>query len=117
MKSDGTVWAWGSNAWEELGDGTPIGRNTAGQVPGITNAIAVHGNCALKSDMTMWCWNNSGANQIMTNVAELGSRGDGHMCARKNDDTLWCIWGNGNGQLGDGTTTDSVAPVQVLNFP
>jgi len=36
-----------------------------------------------------------------------------HTCARKTDGTLFC-WGyNGNGQLGDGTTTAANAPVQV----
>ena len=27
LKSDGTVWAWGSNGYGELGDGTTAGRN------------------------------------------------------------------------------------------
>jgi alpha-tubulin suppressor-like RCC1 family protein len=36
-----------------------------------------------------------------------------HTCGVKTDGTLWC-WGRNNiGQLGDGTTTDRLTPVQV----
>jgi alpha-tubulin suppressor-like RCC1 family protein len=35
------------------------------------------------------------------------------MCARKSDDSVWC-WGyNGNGQVGDGTSSTHMLPVQV----
>ena len=37
----------------------------------------------------------------------------GHSCARKIDGTLWCWGANGNGQLGDGTTTNQPTPVQA----
>jgi alpha-tubulin suppressor-like RCC1 family protein len=39
--------------------------------------------------------------------------GLGHTCAIRDDASLWC-WGlNDSGQLGDGTTTDRVSPVQI----
>lgn len=48
----------------------------------------------------------------ISNVAQI-DRGDGHACARKQDGSVWC-WGlNLFGQLGNGTTTPSRAPVQV----
>ena len=42
--------------------------------------------------------------------------GAGHMVALKNDGTVWAWGSNNHGQAGDGTTTDCLAPVQVLGL-
>src|SRR5438477_389666 len=48
-------------------------------------------------------------------VAELAGGGN-HTIALKQDGTVW-TWGyNGYGQLGDGTTTQRVIPVQVSSL-
>jgi len=39
--------------------------------------------------------------------------GDQHFCAVRSDGTVWCWGANDAGQLGDGTTMDRAAPVQV----
>jgi alpha-tubulin suppressor-like RCC1 family protein len=39
--------------------------------------------------------------------------GDSHACAVRNDGTVWCWGRNDFGQLGDGTVTDRLTPVQV----
>jgi alpha-tubulin suppressor-like RCC1 family protein len=41
VKSDGTVWAWGSNSYGQLGDGTTTARSTPVRVPGLTGVVAV----------------------------------------------------------------------------
>ena len=35
LKSDGTVWAWGSNSYDQLGDGTTTIRSASVQVSGL----------------------------------------------------------------------------------
>ena len=66
LKPDGTVWAWGSNHYGELGNGTTTESHTPVQVSGLTGVIAIAGggnnSLALKSDGTVWAWgrNNYG---------------------------------------------------------
>ena len=45
-------------------------------------------------------------------VVELRAGGQS-TCARRSDGTVWCWGSNQSGQLGDGTTTDREAPVEV----
>lgn len=60
IKSDGTVWAWGSNDWRKLGDGTYIDRHNPVHIDGISNVVAIYADddrsYALKSDGTVWIW-------------------------------------------------------------
>jgi alpha-tubulin suppressor-like RCC1 family protein len=143
LKSDGTVWAWGSNGDGQLGDGTTTNRNTSVQVRGqggtgyLTNVIAVAAGAyhalALKSDGTVWAWGYNGDGQLgvgntssITPVQVRGQGGTGyltgvvaiaagtyHTVALKNDGTVWAWGGNDYGQLGDNTTTPHNTPVQV----
>jgi hypothetical protein len=83
VKSDGTLWTWGWNGHGQLGDGTT-------NYDGITTPQKV------VSDDT-WI---------------AVSTGEYHTVAMKSDGAVWAWGENGNGQLGDGTTTDSYTPVQ-----
>ncbi len=137
LKSDGTLWTWGYNRTGQLGDGTTSIKTTPVQVSGITNVIAVSGGsnftAVLKSDGTVW---SAGAYKWFTNNGERGwyyyrntmgqftgisgvtaiGAGGSHYITLKPDGSVW-TWGyNYNGQLGDGTTTDRDAPVQVSNI-
>uniref|UniRef100_UPI003898E87A hypothetical protein n=1 Tax=Myxococcus qinghaiensis TaxID=2906758 RepID=UPI003898E87A len=47
LKVDGTVWAWGQNAFGQLGDGTTTRHPSAVQVLGMSNVTAVAGGTAL----------------------------------------------------------------------
>ena len=84
-KSDGTVWAWGSNNYGQLGDGTTSNRQLPTQVPGFFNVMKV----AAAKDFA------------------------GSTYAYRQDGTVWAWGRNDFGQLGDGTTTNSSTPVQV----
>jgi hypothetical protein len=80
IKTDGSLWAWGDNGWGQLGD----------------------------SILT----NQSSPVKVMESVESV-SAGNSHTLAIKTDGSLWAWgsnkWGyNAEGQLGDGTTTNSV---------
>ena len=73
VKSDGTVWAWGQNAFGQLGDGTtndesapvPVG---LGCVPPLGSVTKLGGrtywNLAVKSDGTVWAWGMNQGGQL-----------------------------------------------------
>src|SRR5438270_6689729 len=82
--STSAAWAWGDNSWGELGNGTTINSHTPVQVSGLSGVTAVAANLD-----------------------------GGYSLAMKSDGTAWA-WGyNSQGQLGNGTTTDSHTPGQV----
>ncbi len=92
LLEDRTVRCWGSNLNRTLGDGTTTDQSNPVQVlaSGSTQGTNVLG----------------GVTQIAT--------GNFHACALLADGTVRCWGNNQNGRLGDGTTTGSVNPVQVL---
>lgn len=95
LHDDGTVTAWGGNAYGEFGDGT---QNDQTVVTWDNNTVSVHGHEVGVSDVT--------AVGAATNIGY----------AIKSDGTVWAWGRNNTGQLGDGTTTGSYVPVQVSNL-
>src|SRR5439155_4577884 len=138
LKSDGTVWAWGDNFFGELGDGTTTNRTAPVQVVGLTGVAAIaagrYHSLAVKTDGTAWAWGWNAYGQLgvtatgqcagdpcsltpvqitaLNGVAQIAG-GSSHSLARKSDGTVWAWGNNGDGQLGDGTTTTRTAPAQV----
>lgn len=60
LKADGTVWAWGDNAYGQLGDGTTNDRAIPVQVSDLTNVKTISSGgrhtMALRQDGTVWVW-------------------------------------------------------------
>lgn len=133
LKSDGTVWAWGSNLYGGLGNASTTNTTTPVQSLLLNNVVAISAggwhSSALKNDGTVWVWgwNTDGqlgdgtttdktiATQVpgLTGVIAIAA-GTYHMLALKNDSTVWAWGDNVSGQIGDGTTgTDRTSPVQV----
>ena len=92
MKSDGTVWAWGLNAYGKLGIGQDPTNFVRATVP-----MEVHG---------------AGNNGFFHSISTIMG-GEVHNVALKSDGTVWCWGWNSFGQLGDGTTNDEYVPVQT----
>jgi alpha-tubulin suppressor-like RCC1 family protein len=131
-QSAGTAFAWGSNTYGQLGNGTTTNSSTPVQVSSLGGVVAIVGgsihSLALKSDGTVRAWGYNGdgelGNGTTTNsstpvqVVSLSgvlsiAAGAGHTLALKSDGTVRA-WGyNGDGELGNGTTTNSSTPVQV----
>ena len=90
LKTDGTLWMWGFNNHGQLGNGGGGNAADGDGYPIQTTPIPV-----------------------LDDVAAV-SCGYSHTAALKMDSTLW-TWGmNTCGELGNGTTTDSSTPVQVM---
>jgi alpha-tubulin suppressor-like RCC1 family protein len=90
LKSDGTVWTWGSNIGGKLG----IGSATTNRV---LVPAEVHG---------------AGGVDYLNSVSQIMG-GEAHNVALKSNGTVW-TWGwNFLGMLGDGTTNDAALPVQA----
>ena len=60
LRSNGTMWCWGTNASGALGNGTTTAAYTPVQVSGITNAVLIEathgGSCAVLATGDLKCW-------------------------------------------------------------
>ena len=140
----GDAYCWGNNEWGRLGDGTTTQRTApvkvsagAGLTSGTVADIAVGDfhTCARTSTSDAYCWgygyygqlgNGNTAAQSTTPTKVI--TGDGlasgtvvgltagnvHTCASTTTGDAYCWGDNAYGQLGDGTTTSSAAPTEVV---
>ena len=84
VRTNGTIWAWGYNAFGRLGDGSSLAKSSPVSVVG---------------GFTDWC-------QV--------SAGNAHTAAVRTNGTIWTWGENGTGRLGDNTTTNRSSPVSVV---
>ena len=133
IKSDGSLWAMGGNAFGELGDGTlnSGGTNSPEQIvaSGVT-AIAggTDHSLFIKSDGSLWGMGDNdpgqlgdgteyGTNQpekIVASGVTAVAAGFFHSLFLKSDGSLWAMGGNEYGELGDRTLNDTNRTEQIL---
>ena len=90
LKSDGSLWTWGYNAYGQLGDGTVTNRTTPVQVKG-----------------------GESGEEYLTDMMSV-SGGNSHSAGVKKDGSVWGFGYNNYGQIGDGSTINRNAPVRIL---
>jgi len=135
LRSNGTLWAWGTGTEGQIGDNFRINRSSPVSVAGgFTDWSKVSAGTytvlALRSNNTLWAWGFSGSGEVgddsiidrSSPVTVVGgftdwcqiSAGNRFSLAIRQDGTLWS-WGcNGSGRLGDGTTENKSSPVSVV---
>jgi len=136
VKTDGRLFCWGAGGGGRLGNGStanslvPIQESSAAADWAQVSTGANH-TCAVKTDGRLFCWGAGGSGALGTGslsdslvrVQESSgaadwaqvSTGANHTCAVKTDGRLFC-WGSGNnGELGTGSTAQSLVPAQELS--
>jgi len=134
LKTDGTLWTWGTNTYGQLGLGNITNYETPQQLGALTNWASVstsgYSTSAIKKDGTLWSWGYNVSGELglgnRTNYSspvQVGSLANwkiifvqpatGGSLAIKTDGTLWAWGDNYAGQLGQGNTTNYSSPVQV----
>ncbi len=135
IRSDDTLWSWGSNEDGQIGDGTNIDRHTPTHIASLTNVVSVDAaynhTFALLSDGTVRAWGYNSCGELgdgttinrnapvqvvgLTDVVAVDA-GTFHAAALKDDGTVYAWGANWLGQVGDGTGIERHTPVQVFGL-
>jgi alpha-tubulin suppressor-like RCC1 family protein len=125
LKSDGSLWAMGYNAFGQLGDGTYNSTNYPEQIVVASNATAIaagfNHSLFLKCDGSLWAmgdntygelgdgtndsgnYNTNRPEQIVASNVTAIATGQSYSLFLKSNGSLWAMGYNAYGQLGDGT--------------
>ncbi|MGH2960540.1 MAG: hypothetical protein ACRDKE_13110 [Solirubrobacterales bacterium] len=137
LLSSGDVKCWGANNYGQLGDGTETNRSTPVSVVGISGPVKAVATgswrtCVLlvSGGVECWGWNQwgqlgdgttsdhrstPGPVSNITDAVALSAGGE-HTCALRSSGQLSCWGSDGWGARGDGPTSGSLVPTDVLGM-
>lgn len=129
------MYGWGSNFAGELGDGTTTASLSPVAVAGLPSPVrqvttGLQMSAAVLTNGTVWVWGSDSVGQLgigsaggnvttpvqvpgLSGVTQVALSGEGSGFAVESNGTLWAWGDNSHGQLGNGTTTNSLSPMQV----
>ena len=136
IRQDGAVMCWGWNDHGQLGNGSTSASSVPVDVlalPDEVTAISAGGHtCAVTSPGAVVCWGFNGDGRLgdgtlvdrsvpvgvsgLTSGVTAVAVGSTHTCALTTAGGVRCWGRNDTGQLGDGTTTVRLAPVDVAGL-
>lgn len=139
LKSDGTVVAWGRNTSGQLGNGNNTSQTSPVAVSSLTNVVAIAAgtahSLALKADGTVWSWGTNFEGQLGTGsttptstntpgqipglvgVVAIAAGGDESAALKSDGAATGAVWAWGKnlwGTVGDGSNSERLAPVKVI---
>ena len=131
LKTDGSLWATGTNSSGQLGDGTATQQLVPEQILHSGVAAASAGgsfSLIVKADGSLWAMGDNSSGElgdgtttqqlvpeliIPSRVAAVSAGADFSLIL-KADGSLWAMGDNSSGQLGDGTTTQQIVPELII---
>jgi len=134
LMTDGTVWTWGQNYYNQLGyDTGRVTVTTPHQVSGLSGitqlALGGEGNgYAVGPGGDVWAWGDNSYGQLgngsttpsitpvlvpgLSGITQVAA-GPYYALALGSDGSVWAWGDNASGSLGDGTTTDRSIPQRL----
>lgn len=135
IRTNGSLWTWGSNYYGRLGDGTVTSRSSPVSVIGgfgdWCQVSAGQGHtAAVRLNGTIWTWGENSSGRLgdgaytaqSSPVSVVGgftdwcqvSAGGLHTAAVRSNGSLWTWGANNSGQLGDGTSSARSSPGSII---
>ena len=132
IKTDGSLWSWGSNINGRLGDGTTVTRTSPTAIAATTTWLEVAAggshSAAVAANGTLWTWGLNSSGQLGHSdtierwvPTQVGTAthwktvacGTSFTVALTTTGQLWAFGQNFLGQLGDGSFSQRSSPVRV----
>ena len=136
LRSDGSVWTWGTNIYGEMGVSNLTSSTFPVRIPGVSGVVGISAgpqhSLAVITNGTVWAWGSNIGGQLgngsnyaasvvpvkvsrITNAVAVAGGGNHSLALLANGQVM--AWGtNSSAQLGNGTGNSTNLPVFVSNL-